>query len=81
MSHVGQRIIDDLENSRIKIMYGIDQRADKLTYDMDIYSPEDELPVVDAIVVTAYDFDEIVELLEGKVNCEILAFDEIIFNL
>ncbi len=81
MSHVGQRIIDDLENSRIKIMYGIDQRADKLTYDMDIYSPEDELPVVDAIVVTAYDFDEIVELLEGKVNCKILAFDEIIFNL
>lgn len=48
---------------------------------MDIYSPEDELPVVDAIVVTAYDFDEIVELLEGKVNCKILAFDEIIFNL
>ena len=81
MSHIGQRIIDDLENSSVKVIYGIDQRADRLTYDMDIYNPEDEFPVVDAIVVTAYDFDEIAELLEEKVNCRIWAFDDIIFNL
>lgn len=81
MSHIGQRVIDDLENSSVKIIYGIDQRADRLTYNMDIYNPEDEFPVVDAIVVTAYDFDEIAELLEEKVNCKILAFDDIIFNL
>ncbi len=81
MSHIGQRVIDDLENSNVRVLYGIDKRANKLTYDMDIYNPEDEFPDVDAIVVTAYDFDEIAELLNGKVNCQILAFDEIIFNL
>lgn len=81
MSHIGQRIIDDLRDSDVQVMYGIDQRADRLTYELDIYHPEDELPDVDAIVVTAYDFDEIAELLAGKTNCNILAFHEIIFSL
>lgn len=81
MSHIGQRIIDDLKDSNVKVLYGIDQRADRLTYELDIYHPEDELPEVDAIVVTAYDFDEIAEQLVSKTEGEILDFDDIIFSL
>lgn len=81
MSHIGQRIIDDLKNTDIEVIYGIDKRADRMTYELDIYHPEDDLPEVDAIVVTAYAYDEIAEMLAEKVDCEILAFDDIIFSL
>lgn len=81
MSHIGQRIIDDLENSEVKVMYGIDQRAERLTYNLHIYKPDEEFPEVDAIVVTAYDYDEIAEMLSEKTECEILSFGDVIFNL
>ncbi len=81
MSHIGQRIIDDLENSDVRVLFGIDKRADRLTYEMDIYKPEDEFPDVDAIVVAAYDFDEIEEALSAKVSCKILSFEDIIYHL
>ena len=81
MSHIGQRLIDDLEDTEIEVLYGIDRRAERMTYELDIYNPEDDLPEVDAIIVTSYDFTEIRELLEEKVDCDIISFDEIIFAL
>lgn len=81
MSHIAQRIIDDLEKSDIKVLYGIDRRADRLTYDLEIYRPEEEYPEVDAIVVTAYDFEEVSDMLSEKVECEIISFADMIFNL
>lgn len=81
MSHIGQRIIDDLKDSGIQVLYGVDKRADRLTYSLPIYKPSDELPTVDAIVVTAYDFDEIAESLAENVDFEILRFSDIIFSI
>ncbi len=81
MSHIGQRVIDDLEGSRVQVVYGIDQRADRLTYSLPIYDPSEELPQVDAVVVTAYDFDEIAEKLAEKGDFAILKFEDIIFGL
>lgn len=81
MSHMGQRIIDDLENSDVEVLYGIDKRADRLSCELPIYKPEEDYPNVDVIVVTAYDFDEISNYLQEKVDCEIVAFDDIIFGI
>jgi len=81
MSHIAQRIIDDLENSDVKVVFGIDRKADKISFDFDIYNPEDDYPEVDAIVVTAYDFEEIRDMLSEKVDCEIISFGDMIFAL
>ncbi|MCI9134009.1 MAG: hypothetical protein HFI31_07470 [Lachnospiraceae bacterium] len=81
MSHMGQRLIDDLKDSKVQVVYGVDQRADRLTYSLPIYRPSEELPQVDAIVVTAYDFDEIEEELAEKVDFQILNFSDIIFGI
>lgn len=81
MSHIAQRIMDDLENTGIEVAYGIDRRAERLTYNIPIYQPEDDFPEVDAIVVTAYDFEEISDILSQKTDCEIISFADMIFNL
>lgn len=81
MSHIGQRLIDDLEGSKVQVVYGVDKRADRMTYSLPIYAPSEKLPEVDAIVVTAYDFDEIADELAQKVDFEILKFEDIIFSI
>ncbi len=81
MSHIAQRIIDDLEGTDVKVLFGIDRKADKLSYDFEIYNPDEKYPEVDAIVVTAYDFEEINDMLSEKVDCEIISFGDMIFSL
>ncbi len=81
MSHMGQRVIDDLKGSDIKVLYGIDQRADRMTYEVPIYHPEDELPEVDAIIVTAFDFDEIESMLSEKMESQIIDFNDMIYQI
>ncbi len=81
MSHIAQRVMDDLEDSSIEVVYGIDRRADRLTYNIPIYNPEDELPEVDVIIVTAYDYEEIYDMLSKKTDYDIISFADMIFDL
>lgn len=82
MSYVGERLIDELKDSGITIKYAIDRNAESLYSELDIVSPEDVLPEVDVIIVTAVTFfDEIQDTLEQKVNCPIISFEDILYEL
>lgn len=82
MSYVGETLVDELKNSNITVLYGIDQKADSIYADVDIVFIEDELQEVDAIVVTAITFfDEIEEKLSGKVDCPIISLDDILYEV
>lgn len=81
MSFAGQRLIDELENSNIQIKYGIDKRADNIYTDIDIVTMEDELEEVDAVIVTAITFfDEIEEMLSGKMDCPIISLEDVLYE-
>ena len=73
MSFAGETLIDELKNSAIEVVYGIDKRANSLYADVDIVSIEDSLEDVDAVIVTAITFfDEIEEKLSDKLDCPII---------
>ncbi len=75
----GKHLITELNNSVIKIMYGIDRSGNCLKESFPIYTLEDILPNVDAIIVSVtYDFDNIFELLKDKFNGVIISLEEII---
>lgn len=79
MSYIGETLLNELKNSEISVAYGVDSKADDLYADVEILKPEDELPEVDAVVVTAfYFYDEICEVLEDKFVCPILSIKDII---
>ncbi len=45
-------------------------------------SPEDELPDVDAVIVTAITFfDEIEEKLTEKISCPVLSLEDILYEV
>lgn len=82
MNYVGETLMDELLNSSVEVKYGIDKNADTIYADVDILRPEDELPEVDAIIVTAITFfDEIEDDLSRKVDCPIISMEDILYGV
>ena len=82
MSYVGERLLDELQNCGIEVKYAIDQNADTIYTGIDVYSPEDDLPEVDVIIVTAvYFFDEIYDKLSDKVQCAIVSLEDVLYEI
>lgn len=81
MSYVGQTLLKELEKTEIKVVYGIDRNVDNIYTNIDIFSLEEPLEKVDAIVVTAITFfDEIEKELHRKMDCPIISLEDILFG-
>ena len=79
---VGERLMNELEDSDIDIAYLIDKNPNKIFSTLEIVSPKDALKKVDAIIITPiYYFDEIEEMLSSKIDCPIVALDDLIYDL
>ena len=79
MSYLGERLLDELRESEIKVKYAIDMNANNIYTDVDVFLPSQELPRVDAVVVTAVSFFyDIQEMLSKKVDYEIISLVDLI---
>lgn len=79
MSYVGQTLLNELKESEVNVVYGIDKSADRIYADIRIYTPDEELPKVDAVIVTAINFfDEIEAHLVKKLDCPIISLEDIV---
>ena len=79
MRELGQRLYDELKDSDITVKYAIDKNADAVYTDVDVVRPDEHLERVDVIVVTAvYYFEEIKEMLSGKVDYAIASLEDVI---
>ena len=82
MSYAGETFIDELKGSKAEIVYGIDQRANSIYADVDIFSVDDALKEVDVVVVTAITFfDEIEEKLSRKLDCPIISLEDVLYEI
>lgn len=82
MNFVGETLLRELKGSNIKVMYGIDKNAANIRSDIDIKTPDNELPMVDVIIVTAITFfEEIEEALYSKIDCPILSMEDILYEI
>lgn len=81
MGYIGERVLCELENSDVKIAYGIDKRADGITSSVDIFSLNENLPEVDAVIVSEpFYFDAVEPLLKEKLDCPVLSLEEIVYE-
>ncbi len=82
MSYAGEALVEELKDTDIQVVYGIDRNADSIYADVDIVSMEDDLRAVDVIVVTAITFfDEIEEELSKKVACPVISLEDILYEV
>lgn len=79
MSYVGVRLVKELENSEIEIAYGIDRNAANIYSQIKLLTVEDELPDVDAVIVTLVGgYDKVFDMLISRLGCPIIALEDIV---
>ena len=82
MGNIGEHLYNTLKDTDIEVSYGIDGNAVDTDYEIKIYSPDDELPGVDAIVVTVpFAFEAIKNNLGEKTSNEIVSLEHILFDV
>lgn len=79
MKEVGERLYEELKDTKTEVKYAVDQNAEGIYADIDVYSPDDDLPEVDVIVVTAtYYYNSILNNIKDKISCPIISLDDVI---
>ena len=82
MGGLGTRLLKELENGLVEVVYGIDQSCYGEYETFKIYQPSDKLPEVDAIVVTSVSaYLEIKEKLCQSVSCPIINIENCIYDI
>lgn len=77
----GKHFRDELYAEGMELSYAIDRQGSILHDRFPIYRIDDELPEVDAIVVSVIDeFFSIYKLLSEKVNCPIYSLEEVVYE-
>ena len=81
LSYLGKCLVDQLNRDDVNVVYGIDNGTIQFHFDIPTYTMADDLPDVDAVIVTpVYSFEEIKISLVQKVNCPILSLADIVFE-
>lgn len=81
VKELGQALNFELERIGIEVKYLIDKNADTIYSDKKIYLPDDNLPEVDAILVTAlHYYSEIENELSARINYPIINLTDIIYE-
>lgn len=82
MSYAGKTLVDELANSKLEILYGIDRNQETNYADVSIVSVEDDLEEVDVVIVTAITFfNEIDEMLSKKLCCPIVSLEDVLYEV
>lgn len=77
---IGKHILAELgDQEEIICDYLIDKNARGINIKEDVYSPDEDMPPTEMIVVsTIHIFDEVAQILEDKINCKIISIKDII---
>ena len=81
MQELGERLYEEIKNTELEVICVIDKNPDYVIGDFVVISPEEKIPDVDVVIVTAeYYFPEIETKLKEKVNCPIYSLLGILGN-
>lgn len=79
IKELGELLLDELRNSDINVLYAIDRNAENVYPPIDVYFPNENLPKVDAIIITVPSaYNQIVDDLSNVVDCPMLSIDDVL---
>lgn len=77
----GRHLESEFIQNKVTIEYIIDQQKDKINADIPVYSPQEDLPEAELVVVTAVcEYDEIYKKIREKSNCKMISLETLIFE-
>ncbi len=82
MGYIGECLYEELENTDIKVLYGIDRLALDYQQKLPIYSIEQTLESVDAIIITIINRSwKIKEIVQEKMSCHVYIMEDILYDM
>ena len=82
MKELGERLVDELNSTGIEVRYVVDRNKDSVVTYLPKYTPDEELPEVDVMVVTAvYYYGEIAKEMEEKVTFHVVSLEDVVYGL
>lgn len=82
MSYMAELLIMELQGTDVQVVYGIDNRVTGKFCEIDAYLPNERLPEVDAVIVTAITFfDSIEKQLIPVLKCPIISIEDILYDV
>lgn len=82
MNFLGERLVDELKETDIEIIAGVDKNAKGIFAEMPLFLPEDTIPDADCMVVTPlFFFDEIKKSMLSKINYPIISLEDILYDV
>lgn len=82
MGEMGNRLYDELKDSKIEVKYAVDRNAADTYSELNIIDAEDDFEEVDAIVVTAvFAFSEIESVISEKIECPIISLEDVVYEI
>lgn len=77
MGPIGHFLVKELLKDKIQVCYAIDQNAELIYADIPVYCIEEDLPQVDAVIVTViYYYEHIKNALEKKMQCPVVSLED-----
>lgn len=81
MKELGERLYEELKKTDIEVLCVIDKNPRNILGDFTVISPQQKIPEVDAIIVTAdYYFREIESELKTKASCPVYSLTSVLGN-
>lgn len=81
LMELGKALIEELKDTEIEVKYGIDKNVDKMHMQTDVFKPDENLPEVDVIVVTAVHYYADIEMeLRDKLKYPIVALNDVVYE-
>ena len=77
-SKLGRHLFEELKETDVKVVFGIDQNREIKNVKIPIYSIEEDLPKVDAIILTMAEGKYLSQILSEKIDCCIMSLEELL---
>lgn len=84
MSEMGERVMEDiLMHSSIRLLYGIDRRAEEIKAVIPVYTLEKaaEMEKPEAVILTAFAEDDALKKeIQEKLSCQVITIGELLYE-
>lgn len=81
MNALGERFYEEIKSTEIEVVCVIDKNPEQVMGNFVVIYPEQKIPEVDAIIVTAnYYYQEIANPLKSQVNCPVYSLYDVLAN-
>ncbi len=79
MGDIGELVLQDLRDSSVKVLYGIDRRADQLQGGVPILRLEEIKEQVDMVIIAAkVDYDDIKKSILQYMECDVMTLEDVL---